>query len=277
MLHHPVIISVAPNGSSKTKHQHPNLPILPAELAKEAKICQEAGATLIHLHVRNQEGNHTLDVSPYKDATKAIRDVVGNKIIIQVTSESVGMYSPQQQMEMIYELEPEAVSIAIKEFMPANYNETDTKEFLKWMLHEKISPQYVVYSEQELKRFYELKEAGIIPGEKHFVLFVLGRYSLEQESSPKDLLAFIKAFKKYELGSSVQWAVCAFGKSEASCMLTAAMLGGHVRIGFENNMHLMDGTLANNNAELITQFRNLYPGVKRTIATLEQAKQLILC
>lgn len=277
MMSNPVVISVAPNGSSKTKYNHPNLPISPEELAREAKICQEAGATLIHLHVRNREGKHSLDVPLYKEAITAIREAVGNKIIIQATSEAIGIYSPQQQMEMIQELKPEAVSIAIKELMPENFNKDEAKEFLKWMLNEKISPQYVVYSDQELKRFYDLKKEGIIPGTKHFVLFVLGRYSSRQESSPKDLQAFIKTYKKYNMSDSVQWAVCAFGKSEASRMLTAATLGGHVRIGFENNMHLIDDSLAQNNAELIKQFCALYPGVKRTIATIEQARKLVLC
>ena len=276
-MNSPIVISVAPNGSSKTKKDHPNLPISPEELAIEAKNSQAAGASLIHLHVRCKEGKHTLDISPYKEAISAIKESVGNNIIIQVTSEATGIFTPQQQMDMIDGLRPEAVSIALKELIPNESFENISGEFLEWMLSEKISPQYVIYSGEELERFYRLKEKGIIPGKKHFVLFVLGRYSAKQESSPEDLLAFTNVYKKYKLDNSLHWAVCAFGKSESLCMLTAAMLGGHVRIGFENNMHLIDGSVANSNAELIKQFCEIYPAVKRKIATTEQARELILC
>jgi len=276
-MNSPLVISVAPNGSSKTKKDHPNLPISPEELALEAKNSQKAGATLIHLHVRNQQGKHTLDTKHYKDAISAIKEAVNDEIIVQVTSEATGICSPAQQMDMIGELKPEAVSIAIKELIPDEAHEQEAAWFLKWMLDEKISPQYVVYSDLDLQRFYELKAKGVIPGRKNFVLFVLGRYSSNQESSPEDLLAFVNANKKYNTDKSVNWAVCAFGKSEASCMLTSAMLGGHVRIGFENNLHLMDGTLASSNAELLQQFCGLYPAVKRRIANIKEARELVLC
>jgi 3-keto-5-aminohexanoate cleavage enzyme len=276
-MNNPIVISVAPNGSYKTKKDHPGLPISPEELAIEAKNCQKAGATLIHLHVRNQEEKHTLDIAPYKEAISAIREAVGNNMIIQATTEATGIYSPSQQMDMVRELKPEAISMAIKELIPEESDEDEAKEFLEWMLAEKISPQYVVYSAQELERFYKLKRDGIVPGQKHFVLFVLGRYSAGQESSPKDIMAFIDTHLKYNTDNNVQWAICAFGKSEAECMQAASMLGGHVRIGFENNMYLADGSLAPSNAELIKQFSNLSPTVKRSIATIEQSKELVLC
>jgi len=80
----------------------------------------EAGATLIHLHVRDNDGKHTLDASYYKKAIKAIRRAVGRDMVIQVTSEAVGIYTPDQQMNMVRELRPEAVSLAIRELIPDN-------------------------------------------------------------------------------------------------------------------------------------------------------------
>jgi 3-keto-5-aminohexanoate cleavage enzyme len=272
----PVIISVAPNGSSKTKNDHPNLPISPAELAKEAEKCKEEGATLIHLHVRDDEGKHTLDVSCYQKAIEAIRKAIGGDMVIQVTTEAVGIYTPEQQMQMIKELKPEAVSIAIKELIPEEKDEANARKFLNWMINEGIAAQYVVYSDKELKRFYDLKQRQIIPGNKHFVLFVLGRYVPGRVSTPEDLAPFLAVYKKYNLEDAVHWAICAFGKMEAACMIEAAKLGGHVRIGFENNMHLMDGSIAQNNAELVRQFRELSPVVNRHVATIEQARELIM-
>jgi len=272
----PVIISVAPNGSRKTKKDHPHLPITPKELAKEAKNCQKAGATLIHLHVRNKEGKHTLDVSYYRKAIKAIRNTVGDEMIIQVTSEAGGIYSTEQQMEMVEELKPEAVSISINEIMSQESDEEKAQIFLEEVLSEKISPQYVVYSDKELERFFDLKKRGIIPGNKQSVLFVLGKYNGAQSSAPQDLVPFIYAYEKYKPDDSVQWSACAFGRQESMCMLAAAVLGGHVRIGFENNLHLINTSLAQNNAELIQQFCELLPIADKKIATIKQTRKMML-
>ncbi len=273
----PIVVSVAPNGSSKTKIDHQRLPMLPEELARDAKECKDAGATLIHVHVRNNEGKHTLDIAPYKEAIAAIKETVGDQMIIQVTSEAVGIYSAEEQMAMIEKLKPEAVSIALKELIPEDSDENKAQDFLRWVLSEKISPQYVLYSAQELQRFYTLKARGVIPGDKQFLLFVLGRYSANKESHPEDLLPFINIHNLNKTDNSVKWAVCAFGKAEIECVLKAASLGGHIRIGFENNLYLQDGSLAKNNAELISQFRSLYPAENRCISTIEEAKELVLC
>lgn len=277
MKNSPIVIAVAPNGAGKTKEDHPNLPISSEELAREAASCKEAGATLIHLHVRDKKGVHTLDVPTYKTVIKNIRKAVKKNIIIQVTSEAQGMYTPDQQMDMIKKLKPEAVSVAIREFIPDPAYEAKVASFLKWMLNEKIYPQYVLYSDKDLQRFMRLKSRGIIPGDKHFVLFVLGRYTNGQISYPVDLLPFLRVFTEMELDRIINWSVCAFGKQESNCMLTSSLLGGHVRIGFENNIHLSDGTVAKNNKNLIEQFVSLQQCTMREVASIEQAKKVVFC
>jgi 3-keto-5-aminohexanoate cleavage enzyme len=272
----PIIISIAPNGSRKTKTDHPKLPLSPAELAKEAARCKEEGATLIHLHVRDGEGKHTLDVSHYNNAIEAIKKAVGDDIIIQVTTEAVGIYSPEQQMQMIRELKPESVSIAIREFIPEENDEEKAKAFLHWMLGQGIVPQYVVYSDKELERFYNLKKRGVIPEGRDFLLFVLGNYDRGRWAKPENLEPFLEIMRQYNMYDYINWAVCAFGKMEAACAMEAAKAGGHVRLGFENNMHLMDGSIAQNNAELVSQFRNLALELNMDIANIMQARELLM-
>ena len=113
----PLMISVAPTGARKSKETHPGLPITPDEIAETALACQDAGASMIHLHVRDQEGRHSIDVGAYRDASEAVRDAVGDGLIIQVTSEAVGRFSPAEQMAMVRSLRPEAVSLAIRELV----------------------------------------------------------------------------------------------------------------------------------------------------------------
>ena len=80
----PLVLAVAPNGARKTKADHPALPIGPEELAETAKACAGAGASMIHLHVRDAEGQHSLDVGRYLAATEAIRAAVGEDLVIQI-------------------------------------------------------------------------------------------------------------------------------------------------------------------------------------------------
>lgn len=271
-MQHPLIISVAPNGARKTKKDHANLPMTATELAYEAKACQEAGASLLHLHVRDKTGKHTLNTETYLEAIKAVHKEVGDKLIIQVTSEAVGMYTPEEQMQMVREVKPEAVSLAIKEIMPDETYETQGAEFLAWVEASNILPQYILYSDEELRRFATLAKRGVIPGNRHSVLFVLGRYAKDQTSSPQDLLPYLTTATALGLNNII-WSVCAFGAQEAACMLAAATLGGNPRIGFENNMYLYDGSLAPATSALVTQFCTFSRPLQRNIANADMARQ----
>ncbi len=243
----PVIVAVAPNGARKTKADHPAVPITAEEIAATAAACREAGAAMIHLHVRDADGRHSLEVETYRAATAAVRAAVGRDLVVQVTTEAVGRYRPEEQMRMVRALRPEAVSLAVREIVPDEAAEPEAAAFLAWVEAEGILPQYILYSDDDLRRFDDLIARGVVPGERQLVLFVLGRYTKGQTSEPRDLLPFLDANSHDHL-----WSVCAFGPREAACAIAAAALGGHVRVGFENNLHLPDGTLAADNAALVT-------------------------
>lgn len=267
----PLVIAVAPNGAKKTKEDHAALPIEPKELAIEAASCVEKGAAMIHLHVRDASGGHSLDAGGYKIAIDAIRAEVGQRIIIQVTSEAVGIYRPDEQMAMVRAVRPEAVSLAIRELCPPDCNETDVAKFFAWISSERIMPQYIMYSAEEVEQFLSLRSRGIIPDEHPFVLFVLGRYTKDQQSSPRDLLPFLHASGD----APIEWSMCAFGAGEARCAMTAVALDGHCRVGFENNTLLADGTTAPNNSALVAQVRDGATLMHRPIADADTARALL--
>lgn len=243
----PVIVAVAPNGARKTKADHPALPITAEEIAATATACRDAGAAMIHLHVRDRDGRHSLDVDTYRAATAAVRAAVGRDLVVQATSEAAGRYRPKEQMQMVRDLKPEAVSLAVREIVPDEAAEPAAAAFLAWVRSEGIRPQYILYSDDDLRRFDDLIARGVVPGERQLVLFVLGRYTRGQTSEPRDLVPFLAANSHHHL-----WSVCAFGPRETACAVAAAALGGHVRVGFENNLHLPDGSLAADNAALVT-------------------------
>ena len=114
----PTAIAVAPNGGRKVKADHPAVPLTPAELAVTAAQCLEAGAAMIHAHVRNADGSHLLDADAYRDAIAAIRSTVGDKLVMQITSEALGKYTPAEQRAVVQAVKPEAASLALRELVP---------------------------------------------------------------------------------------------------------------------------------------------------------------
>ena len=266
----PLVIAVAPNGARKTKADHTAVPITPKEIADTAADAAAAGASMIHLHVRDEKGGHSLDVETYRAAIAAVRTAVGDNLLIQVTSEAVGIYSPEQQMAMVRELRPEAVSLALREIVPTQADEGTAAKFLDWLASTDIIPQYILYSPEDLGRFDNLVARGILPAVGYSILLVLGRYAPGQRSTPQDLLPFLA-----ERNAKHTWSVCAFGPQETACVITAAALGGHARVGFENNLRLPDGGLAKDNAALVNAARLGAEAIGRPLANAAMARKIM--
>ncbi len=93
----PLIITVAPNGAYKQAVDHPALPLTTQSLAQTAKQCLEAGAAMLHLHIRDAQGRHSLDLQGYQDAIAAVRAAVGQEMVLQVTR-ALLQYSKYQVM-----------------------------------------------------------------------------------------------------------------------------------------------------------------------------------
>ena len=266
----PLLLAVAPNGARKTKADHPALPITPEEIGRTAAACAEAGAAMIHLHVRDRDLKHTLDADAYREAIAAVRRETGGRMVIQVTSEAVGLYTPDQQMTMVREVRPEAVSLAVREIVPDAAHEAPAARFLSWLTAEEILPQYILYSEEDVARFDDLIDRGIVPAGPQSVLFVLGRYTPGQRSSPSDLLPFLQANT-----AGHTWSVCAFGPRETACAVTAAGLGGHARVGFENNLQLPDASIAPDNAALVAAAAAGASAIGRPLADADTARTIM--
>lgn len=266
-----VIIMSAPNGARRTQADHPALPIAPEELADCAVSLVDAGVSVLHLHVRDEHQKHSLDIGRYRAAIDGIQAAVGNRLIIQVTTESVGRYQAAEQMELIRQLRPEAVSLALGELCPAEKNEKQAAEFFSWLVSAEIWPQYILYSPQDVARFDELRLRGVFADEHPFCLFVLGRYSEELTGELSELDAMLAAADP----EAFPWAVCCFGKNEYEVSVKATSCGGHVRIGFENNLQLNNGQVAANNSQLVTQFRKTIEGEGRRPAAADDIRQAL--
>ena len=265
----PFIIMSAPNGARRQKADHPALPITPDDMADCAEEIVEAGASILHLHVRDDQNRHSLDPDRYRASIKAIRDRVGNELIIQATSEAVGIYSRQQQMAMVKDLKPEAVSLALREICPSDDELGDTAAFIEWLSKEHIFPQYILYDEDDYTRFETYRKQGIFMCDAPFTLFVLGRF-------PKAEDAEYNAQRLKEITKHVgsPWAMCGFGSNERDCVTHAAVNSGHIRVGFENNIHRTEDTLLANSAEMITYCKETAISVGRPVASVDDVKNI---
>jgi 3-keto-5-aminohexanoate cleavage enzyme len=242
-----VLICVAPNGGRRTKADHPALPMTATELAATAAACADAGAGMIHLHVRNTDGHHVLDAALFREAISAIRAEVGERLIVQITTEALGRHSREEQMALVRDVRPEAVSIGFRELCPDSDAEPDFARFGAWIVREQIAAQHILYDAAEVPRFLDLLDRGVVPGEPApAVLYVLGRYG-GANAAPSDLQPFLDA-----AGARLpNFMACGFGPAEIDCLTAAAVAGGDVRVGFENNLRLPGGDIAKDNAALV--------------------------
>jgi len=258
----PLIVTVAPNGAYKLASDHPAVPLTASSLATTAKACLDAGAAMLHMHIRDAQGRHSLDVQGYRDALAAVRSAVGEHMVLQVTSEAAKVYQAPAQMAMVRALRPEAVSVGLRELDQPEIGEAGLADFFGWLKTERIMTQVILYDTADLLRWQTLRQQGVIPDAPWFLLFVLGRYTAGQTSSPLDLVPFVHAHTGPE-----PWAVCAFGATEQACVTAAAALGGHVRVGFENNLQLKTGATAPDNTALVRQAVDAAACLGRPLAT----------
>lgn len=263
---HPTLIIVALNGARKTKKDHPFLPITPEEIAEEVDKCVTEGAAMVHLHARSKSGEHSLNIEDNFNVYHAVQEKIGDKAVIQLTTEAIGKYSPQEQMQLIDAIHPEAASFALMELIPDVSHETNASEFFYTIAKQGMLAQIILYSPQQLAYYLSLVERKILPDFNQHVLIVLGRYQPNQLSQPSDLDEYLPILPK--LGA-IRWAVCAFGKNELDCLSYAAKLGGDTRVGFENNLYNKQGLLAKDNREQVAALKNelLLRGHKLTTAT----------
>jgi len=255
----PLVLCVAPNGARLSQRDHPALPLNAAELATQAARCREAGACALHLHVRDEQGRHSLDPGRYREAMAAIRERVGEDLALQISTEAAGRYAREEQMATVRALEPAAASVALRELMPSAADEAAAARFYAWAAANRVAIQHILYAPEEVERLVQAVRAGAIP-DPAAALFVLGKFG-QAAGDPRSLPAWLRAWPV-----GWHWSACGFGAREAQIASAAIGLGGHVRVGFENNLLRVDGQPASGNAENVANCAAIAQRAGRAIA-----------
>ncbi|WP_421855981.1 3-keto-5-aminohexanoate cleavage protein [Oricola sp.] len=241
-------IMVAPNGARLTKADHPALPITIAEIVATARRCHAAGADGLHAHVRDIDGKHVLDAGLYRELGGEMRRAVP-EMAVQITTEAVGLYSPGEQMAVVRAVQPNMVSIAVREI--AVCDAAALGAFFAELEERGTAVQHIIYTPDDIALLRAMLPGVTTPQ----LLFVLGRYTEGQVSQPDDLDPFLAALAA--TGWQADWAVCAFGRRETECLAHGSKHGGKVRVGFENNCQNADGSTAADNAERVREIAQL--------------------
>jgi uncharacterized protein (DUF849 family) len=238
-------LMVAPNGARRGKEAHSALPVTDDEIVETARACHAAGADGIHLHIRDAQGLHEIDVGHYQAVLDRLAKEVP-QMYLQVTSESADRYSAVEQRAMMRELRPAHISVALREMVRQPNDWAEAADFYDWARISDVDVQHILYAPSEVRSFVQAIHDGRIPGKTHLIQFVQGTYA----NGPKDSVALADYLAELEKadGMTFDWGLCAFGAAETDSLVQAARLGGTARVGFENSLWHKDGTLAVDNA-----------------------------
>ena len=247
-------LMVAPNGARKVKKDHPEVPLTIKETVEVAKNCFEAGAGAIHLHVRNEKGEHVLDAGLYKEALNELEHQVP-KMHIQVTTEAVGKYSPEEMRKLAYDVTPPGTSIGIAEMIPSRNPTDEDIKLYRYLTEAGTKIQHLLYNPDDISLLVNLLNKAEIPIDGAWCLFVIGHYS-GKISYPENIPMFLEKMRDNNI--NLDWAICAFAKEEISCLEKAINLGGKIRVGFENSLFMPNGEIAPNNHSKIKAVNEIF-------------------
>lgn len=267
-----LIITAAITGAETTKEMNPNLPLTPEEQARDAAACVKAGASVIHLHVRNKEGKPSQSLDDFKASIEAIRTACNPKPIIQISTGGAVGEAMEKRVAPIIHLKPEMASLNINSMNFGNdiflNHPTDVENLAKKMLELGVIPEIEVYDSGDIELAQRLHKKGLLKDPVHyqFVLGVPGGLSGE---------AYNLTHMTRLITPQDTWAVAGVGRYETPLSVMAVVMGGHLRVGFEDNIYYSKGELAKSNAQLVERITRIAKEVGREVATPTDTKKIL--
>lgn len=268
-MSNPVIITAAVNGAETTREQNPNVPFTPEEIGQEAQRCREAGASIVHVHGREPDGAPTQDRETFRRILRQIRD--RTDVIVQFsTGGAVGM-DLEERIDAI-DLEPEMATLTTG---TVNFGDeifenswptiTSIAEAIQ---RHGITPEIEIFDTGMVDTAMRLVEEGLLelPAHFDFVLGVPGGMGARRDSI-EYLMELIPE------GST--WSVAGVGKYEFPMAEHALEMGGHVRVGLEDNVYLKKGVLAEGSWQLVDKVSSMAEAVGRELADPSIARDML--
>jgi 3-keto-5-aminohexanoate cleavage enzyme len=269
MANTPLIISCPVVGAELTRETYPHLPITPEEIAQSAKEAVEAGATIIHLHVRDKDGNPSQDVGIFEETTKKIRERC-DCILQYSTGGAVGTDLAGRCAPLTLKPEMGTLSMGTMNFGDDVFtNDEETIVTIgKALVDNGVMPELEIFDYGMMETMFRYLKKGMIPSKFH-VDFVLG--------VPGGMMGDINSLNMLvnRLPEGQTWCVAGVGRFQLPATAHAIAMGGHVRVGIEDNIFYRKGEMATSNAQLVARAVRISKELDRPIATLAQAKEML--
>jgi 3-keto-5-aminohexanoate cleavage enzyme len=264
-----LIITVALTGNVPTKEMNSDLPVTAEEVAADVRRCRDTGAVLFHVHARDAAQKPTLDIEAFKERARKIK-AVAPEVIIQLSTGGRAGKDWEARANPV-RLLPEMASFTTgSNNLPGMIYENSPQfiEFLAKVFKETgVKPEIEVFETGMINNALFLQNKGYIEAPLHFQ-FVLG--------APGSMPASVKnlSFLADSIPSGSTWTVAGIAKAEIPLATAAIVMGGHVRVGLEDNLYLPDGSPASN-PKLVAKIVAIAKEVGREIASPDEARAIL--
>ena len=268
-----LIITAAICGAEVTKEQNPAVPYTVEEIVREAKSAVDAGAAIVHLHVREDDGTPTQSRDRFQECEEAIYKVCPNVILIPSTGGAVGM-SPEERLQSTDTTPiPEMATLdcGTCNFGDEIFDNTmpTMRAFGKRMMERGIKPEYECFEMGHLDTILTMARKGQVPGAPMQFNFVLG----VPGCTPATVDNLCWLVKNIPAGST--WTSTGIGRHAFTLAAPTIVMGGNVRVGFEDNLYLEKGVLAKSNGELVDKVVRMAKLLGREVATSDEARLIL--
>jgi len=266
-----LIITAAICGAEVTKKHNPAVPYTVEEMVREAKSAFEAGAAVIHVHVREDDGTPTQDRERFRVVLDAIKEACPGVILIPSTGGAVGMTAEERLQPT--ELFPEMATL---DCGTCNFgddvftNDMPTmRAFGKRMMENHIKPEYECFEIGHLDTVVNMANKGEVPGAPMQFNFVLG----VSGCTPATVGNLDYLVKQIPAGST--WSAFGVGKGHLPILFASLALGGHIRVGMEDNVMYAKGVLAESNVQFVERARRVIEEYGKQVATPAEAREIL--
>ena len=268
----PVIVTAALTGGIHGKEANPNLPETPEEIGRAAAACEGAGAAIVHLHARTEGGERAISTERFQAVTDAVRERTED-LIIQHSTGATGVSRERRHEPLRTDPPPEMASL---DMGPMNRYRHLTSENTRAtidalydeMREREIKPELEAFNSGHLNEIHALLGRRDLD-DPPYVNLIFGPGTLTPPS-PQNLLNAVE-----NLPSGAEFNVLGFGPHQLPLTTMGILLGGHVRVGLEDNVYYRRGELAESNAQLVERVVQLARTLGREPATPEQAREML--
>jgi 3-keto-5-aminohexanoate cleavage enzyme len=267
------IITAAVTGSSPTKEMNPAVPYSPAEIAQAAIECCRAGAAIAHIHVRDpQTGRPDSRLELFREVVDRIRAECDMILNLTTSGYHLGEGNVPEKRLQVLSLQPEICSLDVGS---VNFRERVFVNPPEWgevaatrMRAVGVKPEIEVFDVGHIYQALDLIQRGLIADPPYFQLCMGVKWGIA--ATPENLL-----FMKSKLPANARWSVLGIGRAELPMIALGILLGGNVRVGFEDNIYVKRGVLAVDNAQLVEMAAGLVEQLQREVATPSEARALL--